>query len=195
MVTDGRGEMSKSRRVSITSVMTALALVGNYVLIAIPNVEFGTTVLFVTAFTFGIHMGFWVTIIMSLIFGLFNPWGPFIPQIWITQVIGWLFVVLAGGTIRRSGYKEFKDPHYRGMLAFIGFLVTLFYDLVTNLGVAWVTGNPYWFVLVTGSLFLIVHTFSNAVLFALVVPDLQRIIHQDLGHMIWQPSIIELGEE
>jgi hypothetical protein len=52
-----RHSMKPSRRVSITSIMTALALIGNYWLVSIPNVELGSTILFATAFVFGFPMG------------------------------------------------------------------------------------------------------------------------------------------
>ncbi|NOR38907.1 MAG: hypothetical protein GQ580_04890, partial [Candidatus Thorarchaeota archaeon] len=63
-----RYSMKPSRRVSITSIMTALALIGNYSLVAIVNVELSSTILFTTAFVFGFPMGVACVLLMSIIY-------------------------------------------------------------------------------------------------------------------------------
>ena len=140
---------NQSRWVAVTAIMSALALVGNYVLVAIPNIELGSGVLFVTAYLFGLTMGVWCVFVVSIIYAFFNPWGPFIPAIWIAQLIGWLFMVLTGYLMRRQG----KDTNWsKGMIlemSFVGAFVTLFFDLVTTLGYAVWWSIPY-FVAVIG---------------------------------------------
>jgi DNA-binding MarR family transcriptional regulator len=129
--------------------MSALALVGNYVLVAIPNVELGSGVLFVTAYLFGLGMGIWCVFIVSIIYAFFNPWGPFIPTIWITQLIGWIFMVIAGMLM---GRKDSDKSWTRGMqieLAIVGAVVTLFFDLITTLGYSIWFGVPYFIAVIT----------------------------------------------
>ena len=70
-----------SRRVALVSIMTALALVGSYVFVAIPNVELGSVVLFITGLVFGIEIGLATMLITTVIFGMINPWGAAVPAI------------------------------------------------------------------------------------------------------------------
>ncbi len=174
-------ESNKSRWVAVTAIMSALALVGNYVLVAIPNVELGSSVLFVTAYLFGLGMGIWCVLIVSIIYAFFNPWGPFIPTIWITQLIGWIFMVIAGMLM---GRKDSDKSWTRGMkieLAIVGAVVTLFFDLITTLGYSIWFGIPYFIAVITGSTFFALHVVSNAIIFPAIVPKLDVTMKQQLN--------------
>jgi energy-coupling factor transport system substrate-specific component len=174
-----------SRRISIIAIMAALALVGNYILVAIPNVELGTTILFVTAYIFGFAIAASTAIIMSIIFSVINPWGAFIPQIWISQVLGWLFVTATGAIMGDERPKEEVVPKGDAGLFVIGAFLTAFFDLVSNLGYSWAFYIPYEIAVITGFPFMIVHIFSNAVLFSLVVPRLHSITMSQFSSSIW----------
>ncbi|MCK5264991.1 MAG: ECF transporter S component [Candidatus Thorarchaeota archaeon] len=174
-------ESNKSRWVAVTAIMSALALVGNYVLVAIPNVELGSGVLFVTAYLFGLGMGIWCVLIVSIIYAFFNPWGPFIPTIWITQLIGWIFMVIAGMLM---GRKDSNKSWTRGMqieLGIVGAVVTLFFDLITTLGYSIWFGVPYFIAVITGSTFIVLHVVSNAIIFPAIVPKLDVTMKQQLN--------------
>lgn len=172
---------NQSRWVAVTAIMSALALVGNYVLVAIPNVELGSGVLFVTAYLFGLGMGIWCVLIVSIIYAFFNPWGPFIPTIWITQLIGWIFMVIAGMLM---GRKDTDKSWTRGMqieLGVVGAIVTLFFDLITTLGYSIWFGVPYLIAVITGSAFIVLHVVSNAIIFPAIVPKLDVTMKQQLN--------------
>lgn len=174
-------EAKKSRWVAVTAIMSALALVGNYVLVAIPNVELGSSVLFMTAYLFGLGMGIWCVLIVSIIYAFFNPWGPFIPTIWITQLIGWIFVVIAGMLM---GRKDSDKSWTRGMqieLAIVGAVVTLFFDLITTLGYALWFGVPYFIAVIAGIPFFTIHVISNAIIFPAIIPKLDVTMKQQLN--------------
>lgn len=183
--------ISPSRKVAIVANMTALALVGNYSLVGVPNVELGTVVLFITALVFGTSMGVWCALLTSIIFATINPWGPFIPQIWITQLIGWLFVVTTGGLLGKG-----NQEHHRSVgpieLSFIGAFMTAVYDLVTNIGYSLAFNVPYFLAVVLGLPFMIVHVVSNAIIIALVVPIVEPILRQNLASMIWESPCTDL---
>ena len=163
--------------------MAALALVGNYALVIVPNVELGSTVLFVTAFLFGLPMAVWCVFLVSIIFAFFNPWGPFIPAIWLAQVIGWLLMVAAGwmmgrtreGQCTRAGILE---------LSFVGAIATLFFDLITNMGFSWSFSIPFALALISGLPFMLIHVFSNAIIFPLVIPKLDMALKRQIRHML-----------
>jgi hypothetical protein len=177
--------MSDSRWVSITAIMTALALVGNYALVTIPNLELGSTVLFVTAFIFGPYMAIWSTLIMSLLFGVINPWGGFIPQIWLSQVIGWFYIVAIGSIMGRKNKDGKRLEPRMWELAITGAVVTFIFDQVTNLGYSATFGVPFAVSFIAAVPFTVVHVVSNAVIFSQVVPMLDKALTNQLKDLIW----------
>ena len=177
--------MRDSRWVSITAIMTALALVGNYALVAVPNLELGSTVLFVTAYIFGAQMAIWSTLIMSLLFGIINPWGGFIPQIWLSQVIGWFYIVAVGSIMGRRGTDGKRLEPRKWELAITGAFVTFIFDQVTNLGYSFTFGVPFFPAFIAAIPFTILHVISNAVIFSQVVPMLDTALTRQLKDLIW----------
>lgn len=178
-------QMKDSRWVSIAAIMTALALVGNYALVAIPNLELGSTVLFVTAYIFGAHMAIWVTLIMSLLFGIINPWGGFIPQIWLSQVIGWFYIIAVGSIMGRQGRDGKSLEPRKWELAITGAFVTFIFEQVTNLGYSATFGVPFLLAVSAAIPFSVVHILSNAIIFSQVVPMLNKVLRDQLKDLIW----------
>jgi len=172
---------NQSRWVAITVIMSALALVGNYVLVAIPNVELGSGVLFVTAYLFGLGTAVWCVFIVSIIYTFFNPWGPFIPTIWIAQLIGWIFMVIAGMLMGRKDSMEIWSRGRIIELAVVGAVVTLFFDLITTLGYSLWFGIPYFLAVITGLTFILIHVVSNAIIFPAIVPRLDMTMKKQLA--------------
>jgi hypothetical protein len=182
---ESRKEKRGSRWISITAIMTALALVGNYALVAIPNLELGSTVLFVTAYIFGAQMAIWSTLIVSLLFGLINPWGGFIPQIWVSQIIGWFYIVTIGSIMGRRGTNRKQLEPRKWELATTGAFVTFIFEQITNLGYSATFGVPF-FIAVTAAIpFTLLHIVSNAVIFSQVVPMLDTALTKQLKDLIW----------
>jgi hypothetical protein len=180
-----RRKMSDSRWVSITAIMTALALVGNYALVAIPNLELGSTILFVTAYIFGAQMAVWSTLIMSLLFGIINPWGGFIPQIWLSQVIGWFYIITIGSIMGRQGKDGKKLESRKWELAITGAFVTFIFEQITNLGYSVTFGVPFLLAITAAIPFSFVHILSNAIIFSQVVPMLDTALQKQLKDLIW----------
>lgn len=185
MAHQAHGKISSSRWVSIMAIMTALALVGNYVLVAVPNVELGSTVLFITAYIFGAHMAGWSTLIMSLLFGIINPWGGFIPQIWASQVIGWLYIITIGAIMGRQSTNGRNIPPKKWELAITGAFVTLIFEQITNLGYSITFGVPFFLAATAAIPFSIVHIISNTIIFSQVVPMLNSALRTQLKDLIW----------
>jgi len=177
--------LSASRWVSMTAIMTALALVGNYALVAAPNLELGSSVLFMTAYIFGAHMAIWSTLIMSLLFGIINPWGAFIPQIWISQVIGWFYIVAVGSIMGRLGPSGERPKPRKWELAITGAFVTFVFEQVTNIGYSVTFGMPFYLAVAAAIPFTIIHILSNAIIFSQVVPLLDSALTQQLKGLIW----------
>lgn len=159
--------------------MSALALVGNYVLVIIPNVELASGVLFVTAFLFGIQMAVWCVLLVSMIFAFFNPWGPFIPPIWFAQVIGWIFIAVTGVIMGRQKERSWSRKRI-AELAMVGAFLTLFFDLTTTLAYSWFFGVPFVLAIIAGLPFTMVHVVSNSVIFPAIVPRLDMSMRKQL---------------
>lgn len=170
--------LSKSRWVSMTAIMSALALVGNYVLIVIPNVELGSGILFVTAFLFGFQMALWCVFVVSIIYASFNPWGPFIPVIWLTQLLGWTFLIITGAILGKNSENRVWSRNQIIELASVGFIATLFFDLITTAGYSWSFSIPYTIALITGLPLILVHVLSNAIIFPAIIPHIDRAMKQ-----------------
>ena len=182
---DLRKSMSDSKWVSITAIMTALALVGNYALVAVPNLELGSSVLFLTAYIFGYRMAIWSTLIMSLLYGIINPWGAFIPQIWLSQVIGWFYIVAAGSIMGRIGPNGKRLEPRKWELAITGAFVTFIFEQITNIGYSITFGVPFILAVTAAIPFTVLHIVSNAIIFSQIVPMLNTALTQQLKGLIW----------
>ncbi len=179
----GKGQqlhLDRTRWVSITSIMTALALVGCYSLSFIPDVELGSLVLFATAYVFGSGMALWCTLIMSIVYGTINPWGGFFPLIWLTQVIGWTYVVVAGAIIGHRADAPATDMFSPIELGVVGAGVTIVFDIVTTVGYSLQFSVLFVIALIGLLPFMILHVLSNAMLFASVLPGLNKSVRETL---------------
>jgi hypothetical protein len=165
--------------------MTTLALVGNYALVAVPNLELGSTVLFVTAYFFGARMAIWSTLIMSLLFGIINPWGAFIPQIWASQVIGWFYIITIGSIMGRQSKNGRKLEPRKWELSITGAFVTFIFEQITNLGYSITFGVPFFLAATAAIPFSAIHIISNTVIFSQVVPMLNSALRTQLKDLIW----------
>ncbi|MHA2386425.1 MAG: hypothetical protein ACXAEE_09485 [Candidatus Thorarchaeota archaeon] len=180
--------INMSRRVSITAIMTGLALTGNYIFVGIPNVELGSAILFITGYVFGFRISASCSLLTAIIFGSINPWGGLIPQIWITQLIGWMYIAFAGSLIGSRGHSASSRLTKDWQLGLVGAFLTFYFDLLTNLGYAWATGISYWITLLAGLSFMIIHVVSNAIIFAGVTLRLDSIIRTQFASLIWDPG-------
>ncbi|MBS3795462.1 MAG: hypothetical protein KGY80_11225 [Candidatus Thorarchaeota archaeon] len=182
-----RYRIRRTRYVSIAAIMTALALIGMYALVGIPNVELGTAILFVTALLFGLEMGVGCMLITAILYGSFNPWGGLIPQIWLSQVFGWLVVVVVGSFIGHQRPNMEQSRYNKAEFFLLGALLTVYYDAMTNLGYSLATGIPYGTAFIVGLPFMIIHVTSNTLIFGFAIPVLESIIRRDFGNDIWEP--------
>ncbi|MBD3160087.1 MAG: hypothetical protein GF309_15010 [Candidatus Lokiarchaeota archaeon] len=182
-----RYRIRRTRYVSIAAIMTALALIGMYALVGIPNVELGTAILFVTALLFGLEMGLGCMLTTAILYGSFNPWGGLIPQIWLSQVLGWLVVVIVGSFIGHQSPKTEESRYNGGVFFSLGAVLTIYFDAMTNLGYSLATGIPYSTAFIVGLPFMIIHVISNTLIFGFAVPLLESIIRREFGNDIWEP--------
>ena len=168
---------------SLITVLTALCVGGSYALIGIPNVNVMDVVVFVTGFAFGIPIGVSVGVLTWAVYGAINPLGYSLP-IWITTMLTQSLFGLTGGLVGRGTPSSMKG-HFSLEMGLWGLLLTIIYDLITNLAFAAVFNVPVLAAIVSGWLippwFGILHEVSNFLLFSLAVYPLTRAIQTMRG--------------
>jgi len=130
------------RKISIIATLTALCIATNYVLMGVHQVKFMDFIVFVGGFCLGPLAGASIGILSWLVYGTINPYG-FVPQVWLATMFSEAIYGLVGGLLgKKIALTDFDGERLRLSIFFgtMGFISTLFYDLVTNVVYASVFG-------------------------------------------------------
>lgn len=181
-----------TRQVSLISMMSAATIVVAYskgfALASMPGVfEFMTVLIFVTGFSFGGLVGASVGVIALVVYMLI-PFPFAHPAAWLFSISPVLLAVMAllGGMFGLSGaltsrfIKPQRTVKFSLSMALIGLGLTFIYDITSSIGfaLAYPAFASVWqsIILTFVPLYYpwppIVHTFTNAVIFATVAPVL-----------------------
>ncbi|MDP6529351.1 MAG: hypothetical protein QF819_09210 [Gemmatimonadota bacterium] len=165
-----------------TALFTAWTAGLGFALSGVPNVELMGLSAFVSGLLLGPGFGALSSgLAMSLYSGL-NPYGPPLPPVFVAQVAGMAVFGAAGGGI---GVFVVRAGGWFGacIAGGAGFLLTLIYDVLTNLGVAASMGtlSRPGAVLAGGLLFSVGHLVSNTVIFAVAGPSVFSALHARFG--------------
>ncbi len=155
------------------SLFTAIGVVCGYLLIAVPNVELISAVVALAGLLTGSLAGAAVGVLTITIYSGLNAWGLPYPPVWIAQMLGFGIVGFLFGFLKRFFIS--RHIHIRIITSVTaGFIVTLIYDLLTNIAFPLSTGIlsiKGWIPYLTLAIpFTAIHIGSNIVIFALVVP-------------------------
>ncbi|HOT96433.1 MAG TPA: hypothetical protein PLG50_09000 [bacterium] len=160
----------------LAALLVALCVTLGYLFLAIPNLEVFTAAVFASGFLTGPGTGLLIGAFSMLLFSLFNPYGAPTPPLFIAQIFAIALTGMAGGWMRRS--RWLARPSWVQALLFgaLGFLLTLFYDVLTTLSFAVLMtgGNARQLVTVflSGMAFYGIHLLGNTLVFALLLPAL-----------------------
>lgn len=169
---------SITRYYSSIGLLTAIAVLSNYSLIWIPNVKIMDLIVFISGFYYGILAGIIVGILSWMVYGSLNPYG-FVLQIWLATMLCETFYGIIGGLLKNKD-NIFIEENYKFrksiLLGFIGFLITLLYDVLTNLAFAYIFNLPFIYVMIFGIPFTILHEISNFILFSIGLIPIIKII-------------------
>lgn len=169
---------SITRYYSSIGLLTAIAVLSNYSLIWIPNVKIMDLIVFISGFYYGILAGIIVGILSWMVYGSLNPYG-FVLQIWLATMLCETFYGIIGGLLKNKD-NIFIEENYKFrksiLLGFIGFLITLLYDVLTNLAFAYIFNLPFIYVMIFGIPFTISHEISNFILFSIGLIPIIKII-------------------
>jgi len=184
-----------NRQLALTAVMSALTVVIAYTrglaLPSLPGVfELMTVLIFISGFCFGSTVGIMVGAVSLTIYNLI-PYPLAHPAAWLFTISPILLVIMAllgvmfgvAGDIA-SRFLDPKKPGFAFNLGVVGFVLTFIYDVGSSLGFAlaypaftdpvqavYLTFIPLYYPWPP-----IVHTFTNAIIFAVIAPVLIRAI-------------------
>jgi hypothetical protein len=176
------------RDISLITVLTALCVGGSYALIALPNIKIMDLVVFTTGFMFGIPVGAITGVLAWIVYGIINPFGFSFP-IWLSTMAGEAVFGIVGGILGRINYKTpekaFNVFRFSLEMGLWGLILTIVYDLLTNIVFAVVFDVPIVAAIVMGwfvpPFFGILHEGSNFILFFSAVYPLTKIIRTFRG--------------
>jgi len=170
-----------ARKLSLMGFFIALAIVLKLPILAVPNVELFTFVVFSSGFLLGTIEGCLVGIIsMSLYTSIITPYGlPPLP-IAFAQVFSMGLIGLSGGLAFKLHLIRFdkKLSSFSGFrfltMGLFGLGLTLIYDVLTNLATAYVMGQ-FLPVMISAIPFALIHILSNVAIFIVLTPILLKL--------------------
>jgi hypothetical protein len=164
-----------ARKLAWSGVLIALAIVLKLPILSVPNVEFLTFVIFSSGYLLGMIEGMIVGIIsMSIYTSIITPYGlPPLP-IAFAQILSIVLIGFAGGLIYRLNILDLLESFLPYLImGLLGLILTLIYDLLTNLAVAYVMGQ-FIPVMIAAIPFVAIHLLSNFVIFLVFTPLLLK---------------------
>ncbi len=170
--------MYRWSRLALTALFIALAVAVGYGGSVLPNVELVSLTVFLGGVATGAVSGILIGVAAELIFSGINPLGPTFPLVLAAQLAGMGLFGLAGGTLGRHMLRLGAIARVT-VLAVTGLALTLFFDVITNLGLG-VHLGPVWATLAGGLAFAVVHIISNMLVFAVLGGGGLRVL-RDLG--------------
>lgn len=154
-------------KIAIIVTFCTLSVATDYALVGVSNVKPMDFIVFVGGFLFGSVVGSSIGVFSWLIYGVMNPFG-FVPQVWLATMFAEAVYGVAGGCLRRAlGSAEFGGQTLRLSVLFatMGFLPTVFYDVVTNVVYASAFHVPIVVALFAGAPFTVLHEVANGAIF------------------------------
>ena len=176
-----------TRDICLIAVLTAVCVGGNYALIGLPNIKVMDLIVFAAGFVFGTLIGATTGALTWIVYGTLNPLGSNFP-IWLSTMVGETIFGIVGGILGRLEYRNLEDIYnfrFSLEMGLWGLVLTVFYDLLTNIVFAITFKVPMIAAIVTGWFippwFGFLHEVSNLLLFFVAVHPLIRAIRKVRG--------------
>lgn len=176
--------MTNTRSIVLASLLIAVSLATNYVLIGIPNVKLMDVCTFLAGEHLGLLWGAMVGTSTWIIYGTLNPIGMS-PITTVITIIGQIFYAAAGWAMGNFTFSwGSTDENRPAWYAASGLLSTLSYDLLTNA----LVGIVFYGSIALGLLGMnfplplgLVHEASNFILFPLIAVPIEGRMEQLVG--------------
>ncbi len=153
------------KKVVLTAMLAAAAVVAGYLLMAVPNIELITFILFLAGFKLGVYYGILAALSAGIIYFGLNPQGGLFPPLLLGQLVGIILSPIAGALTYRF---NLSGKLRVAILAVSALIVTFWYDLLTNLAFPLSAGFTYEATIATliaGIPFSVIHIFGNMLIF------------------------------
>ena len=159
----------------------AVAIGMGFSLILIPNIELITVVVFLSGLYLGIRWGGVVGMTSMAIYSGMNPMGSGLsfPPLFAMQIIGMSLTGIIGGLVRPFFFVKQFNVFLISSLAILGFTVTLIYDMLTLIAYPIAAGLGFSGILaalIKGLGFTLLHEISNAIVFAISIPRVIKLL-------------------
>jgi len=154
-------------KIAVVACLVALSIATNYALIGVWNVKLMDFIVFVGGFCFGPVVGVLIGVVSWAVYGTLNPQG-FVFPIWLATMFSETIYGIAGGLLRNGLKGNLRGEWWRASVFFasVGALLTLVYDVVTNVVFGLTVGWNVVFAVVVGFIpFGLVHVASNLFFF------------------------------
>ena len=160
---------------TLTALFISCSVIMGFILAPIPNLELMTATIFLSGIILGKKAGLTTGLLTAFIWSVLNPWcsGFAYPFLLVAQCFSLSIIGAAGGIIRKVA-----DPAkicFRTIVIFglSGFLLTLLYELLTNLSIITIAGFSFSMIktyFLAGIPFAALHVISNSVIYGGVLP-------------------------
>jgi uncharacterized membrane protein len=170
-----------TRQLLQTALFTALCVSLGYLLAGVPNVEILSASVFTSGVLLGPRRGGIVGALAELLYAGLNPYGLAPLPLLLAQVLAMAAIGGSGGVFARLAARRPWRLEV-ALAALVGFVLTLFFDVLTNAAGFLMVRESARFVpyMVAGLSFPfpLAHSLSNAASFAIVVPAVHRASQQ-----------------
>ncbi len=125
----------KTEIISTSAIFIAGAVSLGYTFAVFPNLELMTATIFLGGYILGRFCGLIVGLLSAFLWSSLNPWGSGLayPPILFAQIVGFSVVGFSGGLIRLFVNPSKITLKSALIFALSGFILTIFYDVTTNL--------------------------------------------------------------
>lgn len=151
--------------------LLALAVIGRWLFMTIPNVQPTTAILLLTALLISLNGAAILALFVPILSGLLLGIGPFV----LYQFLGWLLVVVLVRLFRPILLKSTV------LFLIVGFLSGFFYGWTTNLAFIEVVGIDIVKLFLLSLPFDFAHGVSNVIFLIIIRPLFERIFLKQLG--------------
>lgn len=165
--------MSRTRTVARIAVLSALIYVLSWATFYLPNVSAAYFLAFAAGWMWGIVPGLLSGAVGMWLWTSFNPYGPAIPPIMISQIVGLALCGLVGASLKSVISSTFSK---RTIVILLGasILCSIAYFVPVNLVDAWIA-QPFWPRFYTSMIWSSWAMLSNLLIFPLFFPLISRI--------------------
>lgn len=175
-------QLSRTRRIAVISLFTALAIVTDYAMLPLSNIKLMDSIVFVSSLAFGLEVGVSVGALTWLVYGSVNPLGAAPAFLLVLLIISETVYAFLGSAARRLlGSEEDSIPVRSLLWGALGMIGAFLYDINTIVTPALIAGEPTsaaFASLLPAAPFMVAHEASDAIFFATVAPVLYLAIRR-----------------